>query len=174
MSDIGKPEVIAAAIDQAFGKAATDLIVWTLGAMSDQEGGGAGTGGGDQKSGRCPVHADARAGRAGRCGAGGRHRRPSREPALYSCGTVAAIDGRAAKPAYHAGEMRPTRAPVEIEEAEIEIGKAAGGRDGADVDAAAAGRAPSAPCRSSALTTLSCWPSRHGATAIVGGLSEVS
>jgi phospholipid/cholesterol/gamma-HCH transport system substrate-binding protein len=54
VSDIGKPEVIAAAIDQAFAKAATDLIVWTLGAMSDQESGGAGTGGGDQKSGDAP------------------------------------------------------------------------------------------------------------------------
>ncbi len=54
VSNIGKPEAIATAIDQAFGKAATDLIVWTFGAMSDQEGGGAGTGGGDQKSGDAP------------------------------------------------------------------------------------------------------------------------
>ena len=54
VSDIGKPEVIAAAIDQAFGKAATDLIVWTLGAISDQESGGAGTGGENQKSGDAP------------------------------------------------------------------------------------------------------------------------
>ena len=53
VSDIGKPEVIAAAIDQSFGKAATDLIVWTLGAMSDQEGSGAG-GGADQNSGDAP------------------------------------------------------------------------------------------------------------------------
>ena len=42
VSDITKPEVIAAAIDKAFGKAATDLIVWSLGVMSDQEGSGTG------------------------------------------------------------------------------------------------------------------------------------
>ncbi len=45
VSDITKPEVIAAAIDKAFGKVATDLIVWSLGVMSDQEGGGAGDSG---------------------------------------------------------------------------------------------------------------------------------
>jgi phospholipid/cholesterol/gamma-HCH transport system substrate-binding protein len=42
VGDIGKPEVIAKAIDSAFGKSATDLIVWALGAMSDSEGGGGG------------------------------------------------------------------------------------------------------------------------------------
>ncbi len=41
VSDITKPDVIATAIDKAFGKAATDLIVWSLGVMSDQEGGNA-------------------------------------------------------------------------------------------------------------------------------------
>ena len=50
VSDIEKPEAIAAAIDQSFGKAATDLIVWTLGAMSDQEGGSANQNSGDAPS----------------------------------------------------------------------------------------------------------------------------
>ncbi len=53
VDDITKPEVIAAGIDSAFGKAATDLIVWALQAMSDQEGGGD-TGGGNQKGGDAP------------------------------------------------------------------------------------------------------------------------
>ena len=48
VGDITKPEVIATAIDQAFGKAATDLIVWSLDAMSAQDGGG---GKGDQNAG---------------------------------------------------------------------------------------------------------------------------
>ncbi len=52
VSDITKPEVIAAAINQGFVKASTDLIVWALGTMSDQEGGGGNSGGGDQGGGQ--------------------------------------------------------------------------------------------------------------------------
>ena len=63
VSDITKPEVIATAINAAFDKAATDLIVWSLQTMSDQEGaapgdkngGGAGAGkGGAQNGGEAP------------------------------------------------------------------------------------------------------------------------
>ncbi len=53
VGDITKPEGIAAGIDTAFGKAATELIVWSLGAMSDQAGGGGDTGGG-QSGGDAP------------------------------------------------------------------------------------------------------------------------
>lgn len=50
VSDIGKPEVIAAALNAAFGKVATDLIGWSVGVMNDQ-GGGAGTDNGSQGGG---------------------------------------------------------------------------------------------------------------------------
>ena len=53
VSDITKPEVIATAIDQAFGKAAADLIVWSLDAMSASDGGG-NAGNGDQSGGNAP------------------------------------------------------------------------------------------------------------------------
>ena len=47
VDDVTKPEAIAKAIDGAFGKATTDLIVWALTAMSDSEGGGDNGAGGD-------------------------------------------------------------------------------------------------------------------------------
>ena len=61
VSDIGQPDVVAKAIDAAFGKAATDLVAWSLGVMSDQEGGGAsggnqtGAGKGAQDKGQAPT-----------------------------------------------------------------------------------------------------------------------
>ena len=62
VSDIGKPETVAAAIDAAFGKAATALIAWSLDTMSaqdsgggqDQKGDGAGADGKDKKGGNAP------------------------------------------------------------------------------------------------------------------------
>ncbi len=54
VDSIENPEVIAKAIDKAFGKTATDLIVWSLGAMSDSEGGGDSGGGVDQNAGDAP------------------------------------------------------------------------------------------------------------------------
>ncbi len=54
VGDITKPEVIAAGIDSAFGKAATELIVWSLAAMSDAEGGGADSGDGGKKASDAP------------------------------------------------------------------------------------------------------------------------
>ena len=62
VSDIGKPEMVAAAIDSAFGKVATALIAWSLDTMSaqdsgggqDQKGGGAGADGKDKKGGNAP------------------------------------------------------------------------------------------------------------------------
>lgn len=54
VSDIEKPEVIAGAINEAFGKAATDLIVWSLTAMSDQEGSGGGDAAPNDQGGDAP------------------------------------------------------------------------------------------------------------------------
>jgi len=54
VSDITKPDVIATAINKAFVKTATDLIVWSLGVMSDEEGGGMG-GGAQNGSGAPPM-----------------------------------------------------------------------------------------------------------------------
>ena len=51
-SEIDKPEVVANAINAAFGKASTDLVTWALGVMSDQEGNGGGDSGSTPPAGK--------------------------------------------------------------------------------------------------------------------------
>ena len=119
-----KASAVASGIDAAFGKAATDMIVWSLATMSADEGGGADHAPPmqtpDMPAMDKPADAPAAPARGSRRRSGfrfgGRHCRPFGERGVPG------------------GEPRPLVAPAEIGETEVEIGKRAADGNRADVD----------------------------------------